>query len=75
MDTAGNSLLDHAAQYGPIVAPIALAGVAGLALSRLDCDLTLWLYSKLGRSPAKALKGKVVWITGASSGIGASLAI
>lgn len=75
MDTSESTLLETAAQYGPVVAPIALAGIAGFALTRMDCDLTLWLYSKFGRSPAKALKGKVVWITGASSGIGASLAI
>lgn len=39
----------------------------------MDCDLTLWFYSKFGRSP-KSLSGKVVWITGSSSGIGQSLA-
>jgi len=39
----------------------------------MDCDLTLWFYSHVGRSPA-SLKDKVVWITGSSSGIGESLA-
>ncbi|CAH1185820.1 unnamed protein product [Phyllotreta striolata] len=34
-----------------------------------DCDLELWLYEKFGKSPRR-LKGKVVFITGASSGIG-----
>ena len=45
----------------------------GWLFSRMDCDLTLWFYSKLGKS-AKCLKGKVTWITGASSGIGEALA-
>lgn len=41
-----------------------------LRLLRADADLrTLW-YSRL---PSKAFEGKVVWITGASSGIGAAL--
>ncbi|KAL5008390.1 hypothetical protein ScPMuIL_013971 [Solemya velum] len=34
-----------------------------------DCDLILQLAEKFGKSPA-SLAGKVVWITGASSGIG-----
>ena len=28
------------------------------------------IYEKIGQDPAVALRGKVVWITGASSGIG-----
>lgn len=39
-----------------------------------DCDLTLKFYDRWGTEPAKALMGKVVWITGASSGIGEELA-
>ena len=43
-----------------------------IALS--DCDLLLSLYARgKGRNLA-ALRGKVVWITGASSGIGEELA-
>uniref|UniRef100_A0A6M2DAG1 Putative secreted protein ovary overexpressed n=1 Tax=Rhipicephalus microplus TaxID=6941 RepID=A0A6M2DAG1_RHIMP len=38
-----------------------------------DADLTLLFRSKFGRSIA-TLKGKVIWITGASSGIGEYLA-
>nr|XP_022329120.1 dehydrogenase/reductase SDR family member 7-like [Crassostrea virginica] len=38
-----------------------------------DCDLYLQLASKFGKK-TYALKGKVVWITGASSGIGEYLA-
>ncbi len=44
-----------------------------IVLLRSDCDLSLKLYEKLGASPSKALYGKVVWITGASSGIGEDL--
>ncbi|KAJ7390398.1 Dehydrogenase/reductase SDR member 7 [Desmophyllum pertusum] len=39
-----------------------------------DGDYTLLIYEKLGQDPAIALRGKVVWITGASSGIGEYLA-
>lgn len=39
----------------------------------LDCDIELFLASKLGK-PVSKLRGKVVWITGASSGIGKELA-
>lgn len=45
-----------------------------LRLLRSDCDLTLKFYERWGTQPAKALVGKVVWITGASSGIGEELA-
>ncbi|XP_071080075.1 dehydrogenase/reductase SDR family member 7-like [Haliotis cracherodii] len=38
-----------------------------------DCDLTLQWAEMFGRSPER-LKGKVVWVTGASSGIGEGLA-
>ncbi len=41
-------------------------------LFKSDCDLSLKLYEKLGANPSK-LYGKVVWITGASSGIGEDL--
>ena len=39
-----------------------------------DCDLILSLYERLGKQPAATLGGKVVWITGASSGIGEAIA-
>ncbi|GAB1865773.1 Dehydrogenase/reductase SDR family member 7 [Camponotus japonicus] len=41
--------------------------------SILDCDLLLRFKEILGK-PISSLKGKVVWITGASSGIGEQLA-
>jgi len=39
-----------------------------------DADFLLMIYDVLGENPAVALRGKVVWITGASSGIGEYLA-
>ena len=51
-----------------------VAGLLVVAFVRSDCDLTLGFYEKFGRNPSKAFMGKVVWITGASSGIGEQLA-
>ena len=39
-----------------------------------DCDLLLSLYARRGGRNLNRLRGKVVWVTGASSGIGEELA-
>lgn len=60
-------------QYAQRYHRYALAAAFGLFFSKMDCDMSLWFYSKFGKSPS-VLKDKVVWITGSSSGIGESLA-
>ncbi|GAB1297516.1 Predicted gene 4756 [Apodemus speciosus] len=45
-----------------------------LCFLRMDSDLTLLWAAWLGRRPEQALPGMVVWVTGASSGIGEELA-
>ncbi|XP_036240850.1 dehydrogenase/reductase SDR family member 7 [Molothrus aeneus] len=59
---------------------LALAGGALLALLvqllrwlRADGDLTLLWAERWGKKPEHELRGKVVWVTGASSGIGEEL--
>lgn len=47
--------------------------VWAFTLARSDCDLILSWYSKWGKRADGVLCGKVVWITGASSGIGENL--
>lgn len=56
--------------------PAALCVLLALLLLILssDCDLTLRFYARWGRKPTVALRAKVVWLTGASSGIGEHLA-
>jgi len=39
-----------------------------------DCDVITFLSVHFGKSPANEFAGKVVWVTGASSGIGEALA-
>ena len=39
-----------------------------------DCDTVLHFYATFAKKPEPRLRGKVVWITGASSGIGEHLA-
>ena len=41
----------------------------------LDADLSTSWYDKLGGSLSKHLEGQVIWVTGASSGIGAAVAV
>lgn len=57
------------------VGVLVVAGVLLLLVfRRSDCDLTLAFYEKFGKKPSEEFRGKVVWITGASSGIGEGLA-
>ena len=56
---------------------VVLVSLVSIALAFLlygDADATLTFHAVLGRAPNHALKGKVVWVTGASSGIGEKLA-
>ena len=39
-----------------------------------DCDAVLHFYERFAKKPDKRLRGKIIWITGASSGIGELLA-
>ena len=39
-----------------------------------DCDAVLHFYKRFAKKPDKRLRGKIIWITGASSGIGEHLA-
>ena len=55
---------------GAVLVPL----VCFLLFKFQDGDFTLMIYEKIGQDPAVALRGKVVWITGASSGIGEYLA-
>ena len=48
--------------------------VCVLLVKYQDADFVLMIYELIGTNPAVALRGKVVWITGASSGIGEYLA-
>ena len=48
--------------------------VCVLLVKYQDADFVLMIYELIGENPAVALRGKVVWITGASSGIGECLA-
>ncbi|XP_067141928.1 dehydrogenase/reductase SDR family member 7 [Centruroides vittatus] len=52
---------------------VAVVGFLIWFVKKADADLTLLFYEKYGKS-VDSLKGKVVWITGASSGIGQAVA-
>ena len=45
-----------------------------LSILLFDCDFVLAYYCWFGKKPSSVLKGKVIWINGASSGIGEELA-
>lgn len=53
-----------------------IIGLCAYGFSRLDCHVYLWLLDKFCSSPiySQHLRGQVVWITGASSGIGEFIA-
>jgi dehydrogenase/reductase SDR family protein 7 len=53
---------------------IVLLAAAAAFVALIDCNPSLWLYAKLSPS-LEAYQDKAVWITGASSGIGAELAV
>ena len=57
-----------------LIAAVLFPLVCFLLFKFQDGDFTLMIYEKIGQDPAVALRGKVVWITGASSGIGEYLA-
>lgn len=55
---------------------IIFLGLCAFGFSQLDCHLYLWFLDKFFMTPSytRHLKGQVVWITGASSGIGEHMA-
>ena len=57
-----------------LIAAVLVPVVCFLLFKFQDGDFTLMMYEKISQDPAVALRGKVVWITGASSGIGEYLA-
>ncbi|KAK7108653.1 dehydrogenase/reductase SDR family member 7-like [Littorina saxatilis] len=56
-----------------VITLVLVAGVMAVILLTGDSDLFLWAADLFGKSPG-SLAGQVVWITGASSGIGEELA-
>ncbi|BFZ12368.1 hypothetical protein BsWGS_15407 [Bradybaena similaris] len=56
------------------IAALLVALVFLILMVKLDADFMLTLYAKFGKQPA-SLAGKVVWVTGASSGIGEYIAL
>ncbi|XP_020614189.1 dehydrogenase/reductase SDR family member 7-like isoform X2 [Orbicella faveolata] len=57
-----------------LIAAVLVPVICFLLFKFQDGDFTLMIYEMIGQDPAVALRGKVVWITGASSGIGEYLA-
>ena len=53
---------------------VAIIAIILFIIFVLDCDFILKFKEKFGAKPEEKLRGKVVWITGASSGIGEHLA-
>ncbi|PVD28029.1 hypothetical protein C0Q70_10610 [Pomacea canaliculata] len=66
----------NGATYFFTVATVTIAvfiAAVGMVFMNTDCDLLLWAADYIGSSP-NVLAGQVVWITGASGGIGEALA-
>ena len=57
-----------------LIAAVLVPLICFLLFRFQDGDFTLMIYEKIGQDPVVVLRGKVVWITGASSGIGEYLA-
>ena len=57
-----------------LVVAVLVPLVCFLLVKYQDADFVLMIYELIGENPTVALRGKVVWITGASSGIGEYLA-
>ena len=57
-----------------LIAAIVVPLLCILFMKYQDGDFMLMIYERIGKDPSVALRGKVVWITGASSGIGEYLA-
>lgn len=74
-------LTDYVTRHTNLLTPLCLTFsilVATLCLwifiTGLDCDMQTYLFWKMGPSVQKSLTGKVIWISGACSGIGEQLA-
>ena len=57
-----------------LILAVLIPVVCFLLVKYQDADFVLTIYEVIGENPAVVLRGKVVWITGASSGIGEYLA-
>ena len=57
-----------------LILAVLIPVVCFLLVKYQDADFVLMIYEVIGENPAVVLRGKVVWITGASSGIGEYLA-
>ena len=57
-----------------LILAVLISVVCFLLVKYQDADFVLMIYEVIGENPAVVLRGKVVWITGASSGIGEYLA-
>lgn len=74
------SVLDQYLLHLVLLITVVSALVLGLVILvyrfiiKLDCDLMTYLYSLYGADPKETLRNKIIWISGACSGIGEQLA-